>query len=328
MTTDSTFFVVGSERSGTTLFRLMLAGHPKIAMAGQFEFVVNRLGDDGHEPPIAEYHRYLEFERTFRATGFRVDDSLGYNDLVHSFFPQIDGAADSAVQGGVVHFHFDRLVHLWPEARFIHFLRDGRDATRSAVGMGWAKDLWHAANRWVNAEQTWARMLPNVPSERRMQVRYEDLVADPRAELTRVVDFLGVGWHDELLTYPERSAYKTVDPTRASQWRSKMTEKEIRLVEGRIGAMLVERGYELSGLEPHRPSALEHKMRKARNRLARPLERLRRFGIRLWAMETITRRLGLKAWDRYANEMHAIATNRMPSTPPAATGSADADNSA
>ena len=321
MGTDSTFFVVGSERSGTTLFRLMLAGHPKIAMAGQFEFAVNKLGDDGREPPMAEYRRYLENERLFKVTGFTIDESLGYHDLLHSFFPQIDGAHSSQVQGGVVHYHFNRLLHLWPDARFIHFLRDGRDASRSAIGMGWANNVWHGASRWVDAEQTWARMAPAVAVDRRIQVRYEDLVADPRAELERVVDFLGVGWHDELLTYPARSAYKTPDPTRATQWRSKMTEKEMRLVEGRIGSMLVERGYELSGLEPHQPSSLEHRVRSAKNRLARPMWRLSRFGVRLWALETISRRLRLKSWERYAAEMNAISQERMPTTPPAASGS-------
>ena len=66
------FFLVGSERSGTTLLRLMLDHHPTIAVPHEFEFAVTLVGDDGSLPEIGIYHSYLEGDNAFRRSGFSV----------------------------------------------------------------------------------------------------------------------------------------------------------------------------------------------------------------------------------------------------------------
>lgn len=51
-----------------------------------------------------------------------------------------------------------------------------------------------------------------------------------------------------MLTYPESTTYSAPDPQLVSQWKQKLSDREVRLVETRIGTMLGDRGYELSGL--------------------------------------------------------------------------------
>ena len=52
-------FLVGAERSGTTLLRLMLDHHPQVAFLHEFEFAVDCVGDDGTCPALPDYYRYL-----------------------------------------------------------------------------------------------------------------------------------------------------------------------------------------------------------------------------------------------------------------------------
>jgi hypothetical protein len=54
-----------------------------------------------------------------------------------------------------VHRHYDRLLRLWPEARFIHLVRDPRDVASSCIGMGWAGNVWTGVTRWIEAERLW-----------------------------------------------------------------------------------------------------------------------------------------------------------------------------
>ncbi len=85
-------FMVGSERSGTTLLRLMLDHHPGIAFHFEFEFAVERLADDGTFPPIEAYHKWLRSERGFRGSGER--------SIRPSIFPSSSTASWSRSEAG------------------------------------------------------------------------------------------------------------------------------------------------------------------------------------------------------------------------------------
>ena len=62
-------FLVASERSGTTLMRLMLDGHPDITWCHEFSYVVGLMADDGSPPDLNTYHDYLEVDRVFQSAG-------------------------------------------------------------------------------------------------------------------------------------------------------------------------------------------------------------------------------------------------------------------
>ena len=75
---DAPFFLVGAERSGTTLLRLMLDHHPELAFRNEFEFAVDRVGEDGSFPDVRTYTEHLRLSRTFAMSGFAIDESLDY----------------------------------------------------------------------------------------------------------------------------------------------------------------------------------------------------------------------------------------------------------
>src|SRR5258708_26901281 len=81
-------FLVGSERSGTPLLRLMLNSHPQLAWNEEFEYVVDFLPAEQDWPPIDAYHRYLAHDFVFASSKFSVDTALSYPQLVNSFLLQ------------------------------------------------------------------------------------------------------------------------------------------------------------------------------------------------------------------------------------------------
>ena len=61
----------------------------------------------------------------------------------------------------------DRLTRIWPDARFIHLVRDPRDVARSVIPMGWAGNTWVGVERWMEAERLWDRVRSSLPNSSR-----------------------------------------------------------------------------------------------------------------------------------------------------------------
>lgn len=109
-------FLVGSERSGTTMLRLMLDHHPMLVWQDEFEFAVDMISPDGGFPDMGYYREWLSLHRIFLASGFTIDPTLDYARLIRGFLEQRRSRDGKPIVGATVHRHFDRLLHLWPEA--------------------------------------------------------------------------------------------------------------------------------------------------------------------------------------------------------------------
>lgn len=291
-------FLVGAERSGTTLLRLMLDAHPELAWANEFEFAVDLVSDDGRWPTLADYAAFLATHRVFQAGPYSLDPSdpaLPYPDLVRGFLEERRTAARKTFVGATVHRHFDRLLHLWPDARFLHLVRDPRDVAASCIPMGWAGNVWTGVSRWIAVETLWERLSGRLAPGRALEIRYEALIASPERELRRICDFLGLSYHPHMLRYPEWTSYEAPDPALSERWRA-WPARDVQLVEGRVRDLLERRGYAPSGLPAHHPGTFERLALRAQDRIARIRFGLRVYGWRLRLAEFLANRLGLRRW--------------------------------
>lgn len=283
-------FICCSSRSGSTHLRLMLDSHPEIACAEEIDYITGQISAAGEFPPLAEYHEWLETNRIFQDRYLSVDRSLSYEELVNSFLQQ--KRAGKPLLCAVSHFDFDRLLPLWPQAQFIHLVRDGRDVAYSCVvEQGWSGNPWHASERWMAAEQLWNKVSQQVPAERKLEITYEDLVSQPVQTLTLICEFLGVSYHPAMLNYPQTSTYELPDPKYVQLWRQKLDKRQIQLAEARIANMLSARGYELSGLPHLNVDAKMQVQLKIQDKLSRIFFRMQRYGLPLFFQDWISRRL-------------------------------------
>ncbi len=291
-------FLAGAQRSGTTLLRIMLRHHPKIAWCNPFKHAVDQIPAYGDWPQLDQYYQRLEAEPKFLETGLTIDHSLNYPELVNSFLLQERERQGKQLVGATVHHYFDRALRIWPNARFIYVVRDGRDVARSGIALGWAGNFWTAVEPWIYAERLWKQNREMIPPEQRIEITYEELISEPIKTLTHLCNFIGVPYDRAMLTYPQTSTYGLPDPKLIGQWRRKLSDQEIQLAEARIADMLLERGYELSGLPILTVTPTMEKRLRLQDWWARVQFRMQRNGLPLFLADYLSRRLGFTQWQK------------------------------
>lgn len=272
------FFIVGFQRSGTTLLRLMLDNHPEVAipldtvglwgryeakLAGTYNNLATEddlrrlVGDLLAEERIRLWEVPLEAGPVALAVGpertlARVMDAL------HRAYAAAKGKArwGDKDPGNMTRMH--RVNEWFPGSQFVHIVRDGRDACLSQLKVEFGfDDLLPCACRW-REEVEWVRRIGALLGPARyLELRYEDLVKRPEEELRRVCSFLGLGYAPEMLEYhrrversvPESRRHiwpKIARPPQADnveQWRREMTPGQVLCFEKRAGRLLDDLGY-------------------------------------------------------------------------------------
>ena len=304
-------FLVGAERSGTTLLRLMLDHHPQIAFHSEFEFAVDYFRGNNW-PLLHRYYECLETDRLFQSSNFELDFSLSYPQLVNSFLVQKRERTGKSFVGATVHRHFARLLQIWPDARFIHIVRDGRDVARSCINMNWAGNVWTGSDRWLEVEQLWSQLKETISPERYTEVRYETLITEPAKTLTSLCNFIGTDYDPAMLSYWQTTTYDLPNSQLLWQWKRKLSPREIQLVEARIGNMLVKHGYELSGLPPLTVNSAMKKMLRLHSKWSVVRGRIRIYGLPLILSSFLSRNLELKQWEKHVQlKCNDIDTTRL-----------------
>ena len=309
--TSEPIFLVGAERSGTTLLRLMLDHHTHIAFHSEFEFVVDYFRGN-HWPTLDDYYEYLATDRLFQSSNFEIDFSLSYPQLVNSFLVQKRQRTGKYFVGATVHRHFDRLLQIWPDAKFIHIVRDGRDVARSCIKMNWAGNVWTGSDRWLEVEQLWSQLKENIPTDRYIEVYYETLITEPIITLTHLCNFIGTNYDPAMLSYSQTTTYDLPDSKLLGQWKRKLSPREIQLIEAKIGNMLVEHGYELSKLPPLTVNSIMKQTLKLQNKWSVVRGRISTYGLPLILLSFLSRHLELKQWQKHVQlQCNNIDTARL-----------------
>ena len=310
-------FIGGCDRSGTTLMRLMLIQSPDLHIPGETTFVpvmracAEEYGDFTQPEQSWFFVRDLmRFQATTRNTAFEVFELTPgeAHEAVSAAAPTDYAGAAAAVfaacaqkkgkqrwgdksPGNVM--HMDYLGEAYPDAKFIHMIRDARDVTRSIRKAGWMHNYRVAAQTWVLRIETGQRVGAQLGPERYREVHYETLVQDTEKELRNLCDWLELAYVPEMLEFHRESmdnlpqqvqhlfdlAKKPADASRAGAWRKDMPRKHIADVEAEAGPVLQKLGYELTGA---RPSPLIRLVRGffdwLRPRAMRGLEYVKRLG--------------------------------------------------
>lgn len=182
---------------------------------------------------------------------------------LQEFKAQIDGqvrealmAEQSQIFGATVHVGFKSLREAWPHARFIHLIRDPRDIAISNLKLGWAGHPFEAAETWSTAERHWDKMRKTLSNDQFIELRYEDLVAQPRAELGRVCDFLQIPFDESLFSYTQSSSYTYPKQELAQRWRGRLTDREISLIEHGLHEQMLSRGYQPASSKTNVPNVV------------------------------------------------------------------------
>jgi hypothetical protein len=207
------FFVCGSMKSGTTWMQLLLDAHPAVSCGGEGHFV-DRLAP-AVQTAFNAYNEHIEWKNTQKIGGLAGYPRFGAADLAFAIrtammllFAQQEGTREVAAIGektpdNILGMPFLDLV--FPEAKFIVLVRDGRDCAVSGwfhnkrLAGDWLDSTFPTlqayaavtAAGWAKEQAAAVAFAERVP-RRCLFLRYEDLVADTATRLGRAFDFLGV----------------------------------------------------------------------------------------------------------------------------------------
>lgn len=263
--------LLGVRRSGTTLLRIMLDRNPELAIPDESYFV----------PQLARRHRgrvdpdrFVEdLRRTRRLPelGVRVDDvaarlrpGMSAGEAIGAIFATIAAASGKQRWGDKTPLymqHLDLLARLWPEAQYVHLIRDGRDAALSFLAMpagvmtaGWGhpRDAAGFACLWRTEVEAARALGARAGPGRYLELRYEDLVVEPESALRRICAFAGLPFDAAMLDHrgavdvsgkPHQQRLLDVLTPNVRDWRVEMTRDDAAAFEEIAGRLLAELGY-------------------------------------------------------------------------------------
>jgi hypothetical protein len=233
--------IYGSPRSGTTMFRLMLSGHPDLVEVGEKQYInwFSKYDSDGN---LKFNHRDLFVNREFVHDGIEPRPDIDGLDLIENIIDQ----AKAGRQGRVVitlHFDLPKILKVFPGCKILHIVRDPRDVTASIMRLGWAGNAFYAVDNWLQAEAALEEARPQLEEGQLLSLKYKDLAESPELELKRISDFLGIEYSDAFFNYAKRTTYDLPSQSRIQGWRKNLTEKDIKLIELRCRSLMMDRGF-------------------------------------------------------------------------------------
>ncbi len=264
-------FFVGTNGSGTTLHRAIFDSHPDLAIPGEGRFVValarRRARYEGDRFDTDRLLRDLRERDRFEAWGLDLGDArealshppvADYPDAVrrlYSLFARSHGKSRWGDKTQANIHHLRLLAELFPEARFIHVVRDGRDVALAHTEGTRIEQVALSWRRRVGAGREAGRRLgPDLY----LESRYEELIDDPEASVRRICDLIELPFVPQMLRYYERAGdivattaapgrHKDVflPPTKGlTDWRRDLPDDQVARFEALAGELLEDLGYE------------------------------------------------------------------------------------
>lgn len=270
------FFVVGSGRSGSTLLRMMLVSHSRIAIPPETwfllplveQFPVDRAltGKELNQvvAVMTTHYRWPDMkipaeELQKRAAGLSAVLMRDVVRIVYDIHLQRSGKVRWGDKTPPYVRIIPQLAMIFPGARFICLVRDGRDVARSFQSLEvYGKSIRQNSIEWLESNRWERKWLASEHASSMLRVRYEDLVLDSEGTLRRICEFIGVSFEPEMLAWqdgvgrlvPKRELHvheklsRTTSRDDVARWKREMSGRDVFMAEAFMGSDLRRLGYD------------------------------------------------------------------------------------
>jgi hypothetical protein len=259
--TPGPIFIVGSMRSGSTLLRLIVDSHPRIAIGPETGF----MGAVAATKTIPNWKNGKDWYRRLNWDEDEVNARL--RDFYDGMFLRYATAQGKSRWGEKTPFHTSHMAamaEVFPDAVFIGIVRHP-GAVAASLRKSFHYDFADAVSYWSATNLEMVRAATDLGS-RFVACRYEDILQTGEPLLREVTDFLEEDWSPSLLQHDathrdkgtprvaEGSTLTTdaIDAARAARWTQSATQDDYRAL-GDVSALAAFFGYEPTSAEPARP---------------------------------------------------------------------------
>lgn len=273
-------FVLGAPRSGTTLFRVMLAGHPQLFSPPELVMAIHETMQERRDYLETRYWEKGGLQRALMdLCQLDVDSARTAADALSSLtVPECYQWFNRMLEGRIMvdkcpHLAFDlgwmeRLETWFSDARYLWIMRHPGSVIRSLQNMPMAEVMLagfggSAEEAWVTLNRNIQTFLSRIPRERWSTVIYEELVTDPKPVITSVCKTIGVPFVEAMcdpyegdrmregpkgaraIGDPNLSGRGKLDPSLATKW---LDGYDPALASPALKQLARELGYDLTSL--------------------------------------------------------------------------------
>ncbi len=277
------FFVVGRPRSGTTLLRMLFDAHPNINFPPECQFIMNLYPGYGKvtnwtEDIILRFYHDLT-DQWFFDTWSMDHDSLK-NILLEYTGNQSYGTICKVVYSQYRSFyHKDKILlfgdknpgyaiytktlqKIFPEARFIHIIRDYRDNYVSIKNVDFELPIPSVVGqKWKYFYKKFKKDSKLKPSSY-YTIKYEDLVENPKFHFQKLCEFAGIEYNDTVFNFQEKkdeflkhyppgyihnyhsSLLEKINTGKIGVWKKELTERQVKILDATLRHIADQAGYE------------------------------------------------------------------------------------
>ncbi len=265
---DKIVFLIGCQRSGTTWLQLLLYQHPSIASSQE-----THLADKYLRHLEQRWRNELDFDVPRRSGLSKTLSQDEFDTLLRGFAAGVLTKIASSKSGATIvvektpdHIHhWQLLLRLFPNAYFIHVVRDPRSIVCSLrrAGKSWGEhwaptNLIDGAVMWKRAVLAGQELAQ--ATERYKEIRYEDLLTNGATKLDDLLSWLGVeadiaycekvisacefdklrgGEHDASAPWPlKEEPDEFFRRGNAEGWREELSRHQLKCVEYVTGELL------------------------------------------------------------------------------------------
>lgn len=276
--TDAPVIMLGHGSSGTSILATLLRKYLQISFGTESQFIVrffNMLPWFGDLSDKRNLRRLVEaisqerwFSRCRKKWAFELNidevvdgvESPEYRKVLDAIFLQLARHNGLARRWGdktpeYVN-HLDCIGRLFPDAKFIHLIRDGRDVALSVMGRYWGpKNIYTAAHEWRSAIDKVDDFAQRVRPEQFLEITYEELLSAPVRCFGLLIEFLEVdSAGGELIETIRRRVSTDLMPNNHDKWRLDWSDRQRAQFERIAGETLRRHGYDTAGSRSARPS--------------------------------------------------------------------------
>lgn len=296
---EDPIFIVGANRSGTTLLRLILNAHSRIGIPEELVYFNSHLAGvplSQWESPDVSSVQYARFVADFLETNcapldldteaLRQEILQAPPSLRHPYRVALEAWArrhgkerwGEKTPGNL--FFVEVIREMFPTAQFVYLARDPRAGVHSMNNTDFLSGgtVLNALNRYHYAVEGLALLERTVPPGQRMILRYEDLVAEPEETTRAICTFLGerfepamLHFHEDAQQYMKRRAARTfnnsatrpIDASKIDAWKGRLSHREVSVIESICREEMERFGYVPSGRSPSPTARLDMYLRMA-----------------------------------------------------------------
>jgi len=258
-------FILGNPRSGTSLLRIILNNHKNIIAPPESGFAHWWLKkydkwqkkDCDNSSKLNSFINDLMLSRkieTWKLNFNNLSEEIkltkpsNYSELITLVYLSFISKTNVKViidKNNYYINHLNELLKIWPDAYFIHLVRDGRDVASSYIELmdkdiknlkykpKLSKNIANIASEWANNVLSIEDFLLTIDKDKRITIKFEDLILSTIDTLNDLCEKFKIEFDDAMMNYYSQTAPKYLEPKETSHWKKKTTSPPLTSRVGR-----------------------------------------------------------------------------------------------